>query len=161
MACDQRPAATPIPGSDVAVAAATPPAGNVTVKVYFFNGVNFSAGTPPFVTPVERDVDAVEPMISALKSLLLGPTPEEEAQGLRLVASGATGIAEITLRDGIARVRLAGNCETNGSVFTIAQEIIPTVKQFPGVQYVKILNAAGETEDPDGASNSIPVCLEP
>jgi hypothetical protein len=56
---------------------------------------------------------------------------------------------------------MTGGCGSGGSTFTVAQEIIPTLTQFPTVQYVKILDPDGNTEEPDGPSNSIPECLEP
>jgi hypothetical protein len=48
-----------------------------------------------------------------------------------------------------------------GSAFTIANEIMPTLKQFPSVRWVKIHDASGHTERPFGHSDSIPLSLEP
>jgi len=45
--------------------------------------------------------------------------------------------------------------------FTIANEIMPTLKQFSSVRWVKIYDPAGHTERPTGHTDSIPTCLEP
>ncbi|MGH3333247.1 MAG: hypothetical protein ACRDPJ_18260, partial [Nocardioidaceae bacterium] len=61
----------------------------------------------------------------------------------------------------IARVQLTGGCNSGGSTVTIAGEIMPTLRQFGSVDWVKIYGPAGHTETPNGRSDSIPVCLEP
>jgi hypothetical protein len=38
---------------------------------------------------------------------------------------------------------------------------MPTLRQFATVDWVKILDPAGNTEDPDGDTDSIPTGLEP
>jgi hypothetical protein len=40
-------------------------------------------------------------------------------------------------------------------------EIMPTLKQFPSVHWVKIYDRYGHTERPSGHSDSIPLSLEP
>ena len=42
-----------------------------------------------------------------------------------------------------------------------ASEIVPTLKQFTSVDWVKIYGPGGQTENPNGPSDSIPFCLEP
>ena len=64
-------------------------------------------------------------------------------------------------RDGVARVQLLGKVSSGGSTFTIANEIMPTLKQFPSVRWVKIYDLSGHTERPFGPSDSIPFSLEP
>src|SRR3954454_23841865 len=44
----------------------------------------------------------------------------------------------------------------DGSTVSIAGSIIPTLKQFPNVQHVKIYDRAGQTSDPIGPTDSIP-----
>jgi hypothetical protein len=44
---------------------------------------------------------------------------------------------------------------------TVAGEIMPTLRQFASVDYVKIYDPAGTTEQPIGRSDSVPACLEP
>lgn len=152
------PAMTP---GTVQTPAVTPTVERVPVQVYFLDEERFIAGTQPFVVPVEREVEAPAVALQALEELFAGPTPEEQARGLRFVNSGATGFADLKIENGIATLRLTGGCDSGGSTFTIAQEIIPTLTQFATVDYVKILDSEGSTVDPEGPGNSTPVCLEP
>ena len=57
--------------------------------------------------------------------------------------------------------RPGGKLSSGGSTFTIANEIMPTLKQLPGVHWVKIYDQKGHTERPFGHSDSIPFSLEP
>lgn len=52
-------------------------------------------------------------------------------------------------------------CSVHGSTFAVADEIVPTLKQFSSVRWVKIHDPQGRTEQPTGQSDSIPECLEP
>jgi hypothetical protein len=61
----------------------------------------------------------------------------------------------------VARVWLTGRLSSGGSTFTVASEIMPTLKQFPSVRWVKIYDQNGRTERPFGHSDSIPFSLEP
>jgi hypothetical protein len=120
-----------------------------------------------FATPdataatVTRRVPAPGLARGALTALFAGPTDFDQPAGLTFVNSGATGFADLSISDGIARVRLTGGCSSGGSTFTIANEIMPTLKQFPTVEHVKIFGPRGNTEQPTGPSDSIPTCLEP
>jgi hypothetical protein len=113
------------------------------------------------LAPVTRRVPASAPATAVLHSLFAGPTPAERANGLRLVRSRATGFSRLTITGGIARVRLTGGCRSGGATTTVASEIMPSLKQFPTVQWVKVYDSHGRTETPNGPSDSIPVCLEP
>jgi Sporulation and spore germination len=113
------------------------------------------------VAPVQRRVPASSPAGATLQSLFAGPTPSERANGLRLVRSRATGFDQLAIAGGIARLRLTGGCASGGSTTTVASEIVPTLKQFPSVDWVKISDRNGHTETPSGSSDSIPACLEP
>ncbi|MCX6981536.1 MAG: hypothetical protein NTV08_12405, partial [Verrucomicrobia bacterium] len=75
--------------------------------------------------------------------------------------SGQLFSVSLTISNGIARVRLAGGANSHGSTLTIANEIIPILKQFPTVTWVKIYDQNGQTETPTGQSDSIPTWLEP
>lgn len=44
----------------------------------------------------------------------------------------------MSISRGVARVRPTGKVSSHGSAFTIANEIMPTLKQFPSVHRVKI-----------------------
>ena len=85
----------------------------------------------------------------------------ELARGLKFVSSGATGFKILSIRGGVARVQLPGKVSSGGSTFTIASEIMPTLKQFRSIRWVKIYDARGHTERPSGHSDSIPYSLEP
>ena len=75
--------------------------------------------------------------------------------------SKAKSYADLTIADGIARVRLTGGCSSGGSTVSIAGSIMPTLRQFDSVDWVKIYDPAGTTEVPTGYVDSIPECLEP
>ena len=88
-------------------------------------------------------------------------TQAQLARGLKFDSSGATGFKILSIRDGVARVQLLGKISSGGSTFTIANEIMPTLKQFGSVRWVKIYDRFGLTERPFGHSVSIPFSLEP
>jgi hypothetical protein len=44
---------------------------------------------------------------------------------------------------------------------SIAGEIMPTLRQHPTIEWVKILDWRGRTGRPTGQVDSIPECLEP
>ena len=113
------------------------------------------------VVPRSRPVPVDAPAAGALHALFAGPTPQERAAGLRLVRSGAWGFDGLSVVDGIARLRLTRHCNSGGSTTTVASEIFPTLRQFPSVDWVKILAPNGTTEQPTGDVDSIPACLEP
>lgn len=97
----------------------------------------------------------------ALTALYAGPTDFDEPAGLTFEASDSTGFAQPRVRNGIARVRLTGGCDSGGATFTVANEIMPTLKQFDSVDVVKIYDPDGTTQEPRGRTDSIPTCLEP
>ena len=85
----------------------------------------------------------------------------ERADGLRLVRSRATGFERLTITGGIARLRLTGGCAVAAPRPPWPSEIVPTLKQFPSVDWVKISTGAATRSTPNGTSDSIPACLEP
>jgi CTP:molybdopterin cytidylyltransferase MocA len=124
------------------------------VKAYF--------ATPDATTAaVTRRVPTPAVGRGALTALFAGPTDFDTPAGLIFVNSDASGFTGLSIRNGIARVRLTGGCASGGSTFTIANEIMPTLKQFPTVDFVKIFDPQGPTEQPTGRVDSIPTCLEP
>jgi hypothetical protein len=133
----------------------------VPVRDFFLNTHWFATGKAPYTEAVYRPV--IWPAIAsgAMQRLFAGPTQAELARGLKFVSSGATGFKILGIRDGVARVQLLGKISSGGSTFTIANEIMPTLKQFPSVHWVKIYDARGHTERPFGHSDSIPLSLEP
>ena len=134
----------------------------VTLTVYFTNVPRYAVGTEPYEDPVNRTVPVSGTLPEmVLTQLFLGPTPEEKAQGLDVILSGATGYSQLTIEDGVARVYLTGQCNSGGSTYTIGNLISANLRQFPEIQWIKIYDENGETETPDGQSSSIPFCLEP
>jgi hypothetical protein len=130
-------------------------------RVWFQDLPAFQAGRRPDVRAVWRRVPAVTPATGVMDRLFAGPTTAEARTGLRLVRSGATGFRSVSIGGGVARVRLAGGCNGGGSTFTIANLIDPSMRQFPTVSAVKILDPAGNTGSPTGTTPSLPACLEP
>ncbi|WP_113701225.1 AMIN-like domain-containing (lipo)protein [Nonomuraea lactucae] len=133
----------------------------VPVRDYFLNTANYDAGRTPYTTAVQRPVIPPATAYGALQRLFAGPTQAETAQGLRFVSSKATGFSKFTVKKGSARVYLTGRVTGGGSTFTIADEIKPTLKQFPSIKWVKVYDARGHTQQPYGPSDSVPWSLEP
>jgi hypothetical protein len=149
----QTPSPTPTP---------TPIPEPVEITVYFTDNERFADGTPPFEVEVSRRVDVSSDTPEAvMRAFFQGPTAEERDEGLELISNGFTGFSSLTIEDGIARIHLTGECKSVGGVYTVAQPIMKNLLQFPEVDYVKIYDSRGNTELPDGRSNSIPACLEP
>jgi hypothetical protein len=133
----------------------------VPVRDYFLNTHRFATGQAPYTAAVYRPVTGPATAFGAMQRLFAGPTQAELARGLKFVSSGATGFKILSIRDGVARVQLLGKVSSGGSTFTIASEIMPTLKQFGSVRWVKIYDRFGHTERPFGHSDSIPFSLEP
>lgn len=137
------------------------PFSTVNVKDHFVDSRRFAVGTEPYTRAVVRPVIPPATAAGALQRLFAGPTQAEKAAGLRLVNSKATGFTALSISGGVARVRLVGGCSSGGSTLTVADQIMPTLKQFSTVTWVKIYAPDGSTERPTGNSDSIPECLEP
>jgi len=133
----------------------------VQVRDYFLDSHRFATGQAPYTHAVYRPVIWPATAFGAMQRLFAGPTQGELASGLRFVSSGATGFKNLTISGGVARVQLTGRISSGGSTFTIANEIMPTLKQFRSVHWVKIYDQFGHTERPFGHSDSIPFSLEP
>lgn len=133
----------------------------VPVRGYFLNTHRFATGQAPYTQAVYRPVIPPDTAFGAMQRLFAGPTQRELTSGLRFVSSGATGFKNLTICDGVASVQLTGRISSGGSTFTIANEIMPTLKQFPSVHWVKIYDPNGHTERPSGHSDSISFSLEP
>ena len=130
-------------------------------KVWFFHEERFVENREPFFVPRLRPVRVHVPATGVMDRLFAGPLPREKANGLRLLRSEATSFEDLSIESGIARVRLVGGCSSGGSTVTIAGSIMPSLRQFPSVDWVKIYDPAGDTASPDGTSDSIPDCLNP
>jgi hypothetical protein len=141
---------------------ASPTPDEVEITVYFTDSERYAAAIEPFEVAVTRTVPAGANLPAAvLDAFFAGPTAAEAAAGLDAIISGATGYSNLRIEDGIAHVTLAGDCNSGGATYTIAQPLMKNLLQFDAIAYVKIYDANGETEVPDGPGNSIPFCLEP
>jgi hypothetical protein len=133
----------------------------VPKRVSFLDQPSFAAGHRPYVRAVRRPVPTKNPAVGLMDRLFAGPTVSERHDGLRLVRSSAQGFTRLRIAHGIARVQLTGGCSSRGSTFTVADEIIPTLRRLRTVDFVKVYDPAGQTQAPAGRTNSIPTCLEP
>lgn len=132
------------------------------VKTWFLNRQRFADNTRPYFRPVWRSVPVPAVANGALHRVYAGPTQAEKARDLRLVRSRTTGFRNLRIsRSKIARVQLKGRCDAGGSTVSVAGHIMPTLRQFPTVRWVKIYDRDGTTARPWGRSNSIPECLNP
>lgn len=130
-------------------------------RVWFLDEDRFVDNIEPYFVPRGRLLRAAMPATSALDRLFAGPLPTERRTGLRLVRSEARSFTDLEITDGVARVRLLGGCDSRGSTVTIAGSLMPTLRQFPTVDWVKVYGPGGHTADPTGPSDSIPDCLNP
>ncbi len=134
----------------------------IEIQVYFADQPRFAANTEPFETAVARTVpDDGNLAQAALDAYFAGPTAEEKAKGLEALTSGCTGFSKVSVADSIARVYLTGPCSAQGSTFTIAGPVMATLKALPGIDWVKLYDASGQTGSPDDRSDSIPDSLNP
>jgi hypothetical protein len=154
-------ACQPTPPAPPAATSTAPSQERITV--YFTDANRYATGTPPFEVAVTRFVPVGTNLPEAvLIEFFKGPTEEERARGLEAITSGFTGFDRLEVEeDGIARIYLTGPCASLGATYTIAQPLLQNLLQFDEIQYVKIYDAEGVTGQPEGASNSIPPCLEP
>ncbi len=163
------PTPTPLPSlppPTTAQATATPtltPTPVVTqVQVYFTDLQRYAAATEPYEVAVTRTVVITTSLPEAvLREFFKGPTEEEQARGLAAITSGFTGLDRLVIEAGVAHVYLRGACSSGGATYTIAQPLRVNLTQFDEIKYVKIYDQNGETEEPEGAGDSIPFCLEP
>jgi hypothetical protein len=97
---------------------------------------------------------------SALNEFFKGPgSTERFIYGWIGVYNGFTGYSKLDITNGIASVYLTGVCTSEGKDFNIADEIRLNLKQFPAIQFVKIYDENGQTQNPTGQSDSEPICL--
>jgi len=150
------PIASPVP-SPTATQTPLP----VKVSVSFTNTQPSGGRTAPFNEAVARQVSgSASPIDGVLSEYFNGPDAAEKARGLIGLYNGFTGYRRTELVNGIVGIYLEGNCQPNGASYTIAQPLIDTMKQFPGVRFVKIYDEYDHTRDPLGNADSWPVCLD-
>jgi len=132
-------------------------------KVYFVDWQALVDGDPSYVVPVGRKVPKGGRAKAALQRLYAGPTEAELDRGLRFLPSRTRGFRDLWVNHrGVARVTVRGPCNSGGAAEgTVASQIMPTLRSRPAIDWVKIYDRTGYTEQPWGLRDSIPGCLEP
>ena len=167
-----RPTATPVPSSTPSktpsrtpsrtpTPSITPTLLPVSINVYFTNTRRSGTQNPPFDQAVSREIPgSANAISSALDAYFVGPTIEEQASGLVVVRNGFVSYRRMEFTNGVLSVYLAGNCQPTGTGYSLAQPLIATLKQFPGVLHVKLYDAYDHTADASSTSDSRPDCLD-
>jgi len=120
------------------------------------------AGQLPYEVAVTRFVPSSKNVVnSVLDEFFKGPGDVERNQGLAPILNGFTGYRNIIIANGGVHVYLAGNCQSNGTLYSIANPLMKNLKQFPEIQFVKIYDQFGHTRQPAARVDSIPACLDP
>lgn len=135
------------------------PVEKTMVGLYFVDQAKVEAGEDPWVK-VEREVGAKTPAKNAVWQLFKGPTPEEEARGLKLFGSGAAGFQDFNIEGDTVTLQLRDGCDSMGSTITVYDHVVKTLKEFPEIAHVRLLDPQGATQDIDGG-DARPACLEP
>jgi hypothetical protein len=132
------------------------------INVYFTDNDRLIAGELPYEVAVTRFVPSSKNVVRAvLDEFFKGPGDVERNQGLAPILNGFTGYRNIVFANGGVHVYLAGNCQSNGTLYTIARPLMANLKQFPEIQFVKIYDQFGHTRQPAVRVDSIPACLDP
>ncbi len=132
------------------------------IKVYFVNQYRYNLNLPPFERAGLRYVRSNSVYTSLLDQYFKGPGATERiSYGWIALYNGFTGYSKFELTNGVANIYLTGICNRGNNPYTIANLLTYNFKQFPEVQYVKIYDQNGQTQDPTGLSDSEPVCLSP
>jgi hypothetical protein len=130
--------------------------------VYFTDNDRLIAGQLPYEVAVTRFVPSSTNAVNAvLDEFFKGPGDVERNQGFAVINNGFTGYSKIVFADGGVHVYLAGTCQSNGTLYTIARPLMTNLKQFPEIKFVKIYDQLGHTRSPAFRVDSIPACLDP
>jgi hypothetical protein len=132
------------------------------INVYFTDNQRLISGQIPYEVPVSRFALSSKDRITAvLDEFFKGPSDVERNKGFTQVLNGFTGYSRIIFANGGVHVYLAGNCQSNGTLYNIARPLMANIKQFPEIQFVKIYDQLGHTRAPAARVDSIPACLDP
>jgi len=134
----------------------------IKVNVYFVSKFRLTNKLPPFEVAGVRWARTNNIIGTVLDEYFKGPgSTERFSFGWIAIYNGFTGYSKIEIANGVARLYLTGTCEASDSPYTIANILTYNLKQFPEIQYVKIYDQNGVTQDPFGLSDSAPMCLQP
>ena len=132
------------------------------ITVYFTDNERILAGQLPYEVAVSRTVlSSRDPVNAVLDEFFRGPSDVERNSGLAVINNGFTGYSRLEFVNGGVHVYLAGTCQSNGTLYTIARPLMLNLKQFPEVQFVKIFDQFGNTRQPSARLDSAPACLDP
>lgn len=132
------------------------------INVYFTDNRRLIAGQLPYEVSVSRFVLSSKERVGAvLDEFFKGPSDVERNKGLAQVLNGFTGYNRLVLANGGVYVYLTGNCQSNGTLYTIERPLMANLKQFPEIQFVKIYDQLGHTRAPAARVDSVPACLDP
>jgi murein DD-endopeptidase MepM/ murein hydrolase activator NlpD len=132
------------------------------IDLYMVNRFRYENDLPPFVVTGDRWARSNMLPQAALDEYFKGPgSTERFSFGWITLYNGFTGYSRLEIRNGVAHVFLEGDCTPDERDFNIADLIMLNLKQFPEIQFVKIYDENGTTQNPGGLSDSIPACLQP
>ena len=138
----------------------TPP--SIVIDMYFTNRENLANQVQPFDQPVEREIISSDPIKYTLDTYFTGPNAREKSRGLDATWDGFLGYKSYELSDdGVLKIYLTGKCEAGLVGYTIAEPLMKTLKQLDNVNYIKLYDENGRTQNSTGEVDSIPVCLIP
>ncbi|HAV77289.1 MAG TPA: hypothetical protein DCX53_08035, partial [Anaerolineae bacterium] len=130
------------------------------INVYFASRARYQADTTPIEVAGVRWARSNNVLETALNEYFKGPGATERYSYRWIgIYNGFTGYSKLELTNGVANVYLTGVCAPEGRDFNIADLITLNLKQFSPVEFVKIYDANGQTQNPNGRSDSEPVCL--
>ena len=136
----------------------SPNENNTVIQVFFFDIDKFNMpDNTDYVTGVSRSTNRIDIATFALEQILNGPTPNEMTNNLSptfgtnsfVRFTGESNCSgkdfQISIEDGQATVRFCRTSASNGDSagFIVEQQINNTLKQFPTVKTVKVLNPDG------------------
>lgn len=134
----------------------------ILVNVYFVDKYRLERNLKPVEQPGLRWSKSNRLARTVLDEYFRGPGSSERTEfGWIGIYNGFTGYSKFELQDGVAHVYLKGTCAPDGLVYTIADALKVNLKQFDEISYVKLYDQNGDTQSPDGLSDSIPTCLKP
>lgn len=132
------------------------------VNVYFVGRFAYENNIPPYERRGVRWARTNNLFGTVLDEYFKGPGAQERTSyGWIALYNGFTGYERLEVRDGVAHLYLKGACDRAGAAYTIADLLTLNLKQFPEIQFVKIYDENGTTQNPSGAGDSIPACLQP
>ena len=132
------------------------------IEVYFTDNRRLIAGQIPYEVAVPRVVlSSTDPVNAVLEEFFKGPSDVERNRGLAVINNGFTGYSRVEFVNGGVHVYLEGTCQSNGTLYTIERLLMPNLKQFPEVEFVKIYDQFGNTRQPAVRVDSVPACLDP